>query len=297
MHARVSISPGCAQPTWRVRATPLTAKIDKHAKNVGLLFSWKCGNKNNRAKTATSFLKHTSEFLNLQINLTPGSNTSKSNRQNRQESLQNQACRFGLEFPPWKIGPATGVTRRTWGGRIQKLQPMAFGVSFHLNLWSQSHWFLFNETLQKRLAVLDRWLRFEIEERTPQIDQNATGCTGAVLLRVANVQGRASLVHVEGIFWIFVFFPLTRPGGQFHCKRSMDLTLEGRDECDSVCNETWYFSWAQNRPARGPCPQLTFLYIRDHCRLFPPAPSPWIPAVKLSKIQNKNQKSTKFPWT
>jgi len=39
-------------------------------------------------------------------------------------------------------------------------------VSFDLNLQSQAHWFLFNETWQKRPRELDLKLRFEIEKMT-----------------------------------------------------------------------------------------------------------------------------------
>jgi len=49
---------------------------------------------------------------------------------------------------------------------LYKLHPIAFGVSFDLNLQSQSHWFLFNETWQKRPRELDLKLRFEIEKMT-----------------------------------------------------------------------------------------------------------------------------------
>jgi len=37
--------------------------------------------------------------------------TSKLQQKNQQDrALQNRACRFGLKFPPCKIGPATGVS-------------------------------------------------------------------------------------------------------------------------------------------------------------------------------------------
>ena len=42
------------------------------------------------------------------------------------------------------------------------VQPIAFGVSFNLNLQSQPHWSLFNGTWQKRLIETDHRLRFEI---------------------------------------------------------------------------------------------------------------------------------------
>jgi len=48
-------------------------------------------------------------------------------------------------------------------------QPIAFGVSFHLNLPSQSPLSLFNGTWQKRPSELDYQLRFEIEEMTLQM--------------------------------------------------------------------------------------------------------------------------------
>ena len=52
---------------------------------------------------------------------------------------------------------------------IQDIQPIAFGVSFNLNLQSQSPWSLFNGTWQKRPSELDYRLRFEIEEMTLQM--------------------------------------------------------------------------------------------------------------------------------
>jgi len=49
------------------------------------------------------------------------------------------------------------------------VQPISFGVSFDLNLQSQSHWSLSNTTWQKRPRELDHRLRFQNEKRTPQI--------------------------------------------------------------------------------------------------------------------------------
>jgi len=49
------------------------------------------------------------------------------------------------------------------------LQPIAFGVSFHLILQPQSHWSVFNGTWQKRPTKLDHGLRFEIEEMPLQM--------------------------------------------------------------------------------------------------------------------------------
>jgi len=49
------------------------------------------------------------------------------------------------------------------------VQSIAFGVSFNLNLQSQSHWLLFNGTWQKRPRELDQQLRFETEEMTFQV--------------------------------------------------------------------------------------------------------------------------------
>ena len=53
--------------------------------------------------------------------------------------------------------------------RHHAVQPIVFGVSFNLNLQSQSPWSLFNGTWQKRLGELDYQLRFEIEEKTLQM--------------------------------------------------------------------------------------------------------------------------------
>ena len=52
---------------------------------------------------------------------------------------------------------------------VYVLQPIAFGVSFILNLQSQSPWSLLNGTWQKRPRELDYQLRFEIEEMTLQM--------------------------------------------------------------------------------------------------------------------------------
>jgi len=52
------------------------------------------------------------------------------------------------------------------------VQPIAFGVSFHFNLQSQSHWRLFNGNWQKRPKDLDHRLRFAIEEMTFQTQQD-----------------------------------------------------------------------------------------------------------------------------
>ena len=49
------------------------------------------------------------------------------------------------------------------------LQPIAFVVSFNLNLQSQSYWSLFNGTYKKRPTALDYRLRFENLEMTPQM--------------------------------------------------------------------------------------------------------------------------------
>jgi len=62
---------------------------------------------------------------------------------------------------------ATNVTN----DQIQMLlvRAIAFGVSFNLNLQSQSPFSLFNGTWQKRPSELDYRLRFEIEEMTLQM--------------------------------------------------------------------------------------------------------------------------------
>jgi len=49
------------------------------------------------------------------------------------------------------------------------VQLVAFGVSFKLNLQSQSPWSLFNGTWQKRPRELDHRLTLEIEEMTLQM--------------------------------------------------------------------------------------------------------------------------------
>ena len=57
---------------------------------------------------------------------------------------------------------------------------VAFGMSFHLNLKSQSPWSLFNGTWQKRIRKLDYRLRFEIKEITLQIWLKETPLPGGV---------------------------------------------------------------------------------------------------------------------
>ena len=49
------------------------------------------------------------------------------------------------------------------------VQPIAIGMSFHLNLQSQSRGSLFNETWQKRPRERDERLRFENEDMTLQM--------------------------------------------------------------------------------------------------------------------------------
>jgi len=51
------------------------------------------------------------------------------------------------------------------------VESIAFGVSFNLNLQSQSPWSLFNGTWQKRPGELDHRLRFENEETTLQYNR------------------------------------------------------------------------------------------------------------------------------
>ena len=49
------------------------------------------------------------------------------------------------------------------------VQPIAFGVSFNLNLQSQSCWSLFDGTWRKRLRELEHGLSFEKEAATLQM--------------------------------------------------------------------------------------------------------------------------------
>ena len=49
------------------------------------------------------------------------------------------------------------------------VQPIAFGVSFNLNLQSQSCWSLFDGTWRKRLRELEHGLSFEKEATTLQM--------------------------------------------------------------------------------------------------------------------------------
>jgi len=52
-------------------------------------------------------------------------------------------------------------------------QPIAFGVSFSLNLQSQSYWSLLNGTWQKSPREPDHRLRFEMEGTTLQMRYDA----------------------------------------------------------------------------------------------------------------------------
>ena len=47
---------------------------------------------------------------------------------------------------------------------VLQVQPIAFEVSFNLDLQSESPWSLYNATWQKRPRELEFRLRFEIEE-------------------------------------------------------------------------------------------------------------------------------------
>jgi len=53
------------------------------------------------------------------------------------------------------------------------IQPVAFAVSFNVNLKSQSIWSLFNGTMRRRRRELDNRLSFEIGEMT---HPNLIGC-------------------------------------------------------------------------------------------------------------------------
>ena len=52
---------------------------------------------------------------------------------------------------------------------VHLVQPIAFGMSFHLNLQSQFRGSLFDETWQKRPTERDPLLRFENEDMTVQM--------------------------------------------------------------------------------------------------------------------------------
>ena len=69
----------------------------------------------------------------------------------------------------------------------------------------------------------------------------------------------------------------------------MDLALEGRDKGDPVSIRT--LKWSLGRtyvPAIfGLSRSIKFRWMRDQPRLFPPAPSPWIPGSKIVRVQGK----------
>jgi len=56
---------------------------------------------------------------------------------------------------------------------VFEVQPIAFRVSFNLNLQSRSLWSLFNGTWSKRRKDPDHWVRFENEEMTLQMQYAA----------------------------------------------------------------------------------------------------------------------------
>jgi len=83
-----------------------------------------------------------------------------------------------------------------WKLTIFLIQPIAFGLSLNLNLpgQSQSHWFLFKGSWQKRPRTLDHRLKFENEEMTLQMQQaiHQSGYIYCVFPRT-NVAARDSL--------------------------------------------------------------------------------------------------------
>jgi len=75
----------------------------------------------------------------------------------------------------------------------------------------------------------------------------AHSCTNSIqsLVRVANVQGRASLGHVQGTFSISEFSPLDMDNLSarallhgLYCKGSKELALKGRDKDDALSVRT-----------------------------------------------------------
>ena len=76
----------------------------------------------------------------------------------------------------------------------RKVQPIAFGGSFNLNLQSQSHWSLFIRMWQNRPRELDHQMRFEIEEMTLQMQK-----TVERLVRILR-NNRVSLCLVYTVF-------------------------------------------------------------------------------------------------
>jgi len=71
------------------------------------------------------------------------------------------------------------------------VQPIAFRVSFNINLQSQSHWSLYNGTWENN--KLDPRLRFEAGESTLQM-------TWAVYFKKANYQNAKDLRNRINIF-------------------------------------------------------------------------------------------------
>jgi len=88
----------------------------------------------------------------------------------RKRHSKSLLCRSLMQKSPTKetcvLQRDTARVSVTWD-----IQSIAFGVSFNLNLQSQSPWSLFNGTWQKRPRKLDDRLRSEIEEMTLQMQQ------------------------------------------------------------------------------------------------------------------------------
>ena len=61
------------------------------------------------------------------------------------------------------------VLWQVMGFQVHLVQRIAFGLSFNLNLQSQSAWSLFKGMWQKRPREINHRLRFEDEERTLQM--------------------------------------------------------------------------------------------------------------------------------
>jgi len=60
-------------------------------------------------------------------------------------------------------------------------------------------------------------------------------------------------------FFGYPIFPLAH--GQFHCKASIHLALEGRDESDPLCVRAGYCGSAPSWSARRSYPKLTCMHV------------------------------------
>ena len=123
-------------------------------------------------KRNQSTLKETHRMVSLGIDrflLWKGLSTCQciSTRTQRNVSIHLYLYTTELHLYPQRHFTCQCISIRTQ--RNLSIQPIAFRVSFNLNLQSQSPWCLFNGTWQKRFKELEPRLRFETVKMTLQM--------------------------------------------------------------------------------------------------------------------------------